>query len=42
MIVCMKAKDEPRLNAIRMIKAALMKERVDSPRAWMKPPSSKS
>ena len=32
MIVCMKAKDEPRLNAIRMIKAALMKERVDSPK----------
>lgn len=28
----MKAKDEPRLNAIRMIKAALMKERVDSPK----------
>ncbi len=28
----MKARDEPRLNAIRMIKAALMKERVDSPK----------
>ncbi len=26
----MRARDEPRLNAIRMIKAALMKERVDS------------
>ena len=32
MIVCMKAKDEVRLNAIRMIKAALMKEKVDSPK----------
>jgi len=32
MIVCMKSKDEARLNAIRMIKAALMKERVDSPK----------
>ena len=28
----MKAKDEARLNAIRMVKAALMKEKVDSPK----------
>jgi len=30
MVVAMKAKDELRLNAIRMIKAALMKYKVDS------------
>ena len=30
MMTAMKAKDEFRLNAIRMIKSALMKERVDS------------
>jgi uncharacterized protein YqeY len=30
MVASMKAKDEARLNAIRMIKAALMKEKVDS------------
>jgi len=32
MVVCMRAKDEARLNATRMIKAALMKEKVDSPK----------
>lgn len=30
MVAAMKAKDEARLGAIRMIKAALMKEKVDS------------
>jgi len=30
LVVAMKAKDEARLSAIRMIKAALMKEKVDS------------
>jgi uncharacterized protein YqeY len=30
MVVAMKAKDEARLSAVRMIKAALMKEKVDS------------
>lgn len=30
MVAAMKAKDEARLSAIRMIKAALMKEKVDS------------
>jgi uncharacterized protein YqeY len=29
----MKAKEEPRLGALRMIKAALMKAKVDSPKA---------
>ncbi len=30
MVAAMKAKDEARLSAIRMVKAALMKEKVDS------------
>lgn len=30
MVTAMKAKDEARLSAIRMVKAALMKEKVDS------------
>ena len=30
MLVAMKAKDEARLSAIRMVKAALMKEKVDT------------
>jgi uncharacterized protein YqeY len=30
MVVAMKAKDEARLSAIRMVKSALMKEKVDS------------
>lgn len=30
MLVLMKAKDEARLSAVRMLKAALMKEKVDS------------
>ncbi len=30
MLVLMKAKDESRLSAVRMLKAALMKEKVDS------------
>jgi uncharacterized protein YqeY len=33
MVAAMKAKDEAKLNAIRMIKAALMKEKVDSMKA---------
>src|SRR5206468_11418881 len=32
MVEAMKAKDEARLSAIRMIKAALMKQKVDSPK----------
>jgi uncharacterized protein len=32
MVVAMKAKDEARLSALRMIKAALMKQKVDSPK----------
>jgi len=32
MVVAMKAKDEARLSALRMIKAALMKAKVDSPK----------
>jgi uncharacterized protein len=32
MIAAMKSKDEARLSAIRMIKAALMKAKVDSPK----------
>jgi uncharacterized protein YqeY len=32
MVAAMKAKDEARLSAIRMIKAALMKAKVDSPK----------
>jgi len=32
MIAAMKAKDEARLSALRMIKAALMKAKVDSPK----------
>ncbi len=31
MLVLMKAKDEARLSAVRMLKAALMKAKVDSP-----------
>ena len=31
-IIAMRAKDEARLSAIRMVKAALMKEKVDSPK----------
>jgi uncharacterized protein YqeY len=31
-VVSMRAKDEARLSAIRMIKAALMKEKADSPK----------
>ena len=30
MVAAMKAKDEPRLSVVRMIKSALMKEKVDS------------
>ena len=30
MVAAMKAKDEARLSAIRMIKAALMKQQIDS------------
>lgn len=30
MVIAMKAKDEARLSAIRMVKSALMKEKVDS------------
>jgi uncharacterized protein YqeY len=33
MVAAMKAKDEARLGALRMIKAALMKAKVDSPKA---------
>ncbi len=32
MVAAMKAKDEPRLSALRMVKAALMKAKVDSPK----------
>jgi len=32
MVAAMKAKDEARLSALRMIKAALMKAKVDSPK----------
>jgi|SRR5438309_2556459 len=32
MVEAMKAKDEARLSAIRMVKAALMKQKVDSPK----------
>lgn len=32
MLVLMKAKDESRLSAVRMLKAALMKAKVDSPK----------
>lgn len=32
MVTAMKAKDELRLNALRMVKAALMKAKVDSPK----------
>jgi uncharacterized protein YqeY len=32
MVAAMKAKDEARLSAIRMVKAALMKAKVDSPK----------
>lgn len=32
LVAAMKAKDEARLGAIRMVKAALMKEKVDSPK----------
>jgi len=32
MVAAMKARDEPRLGALRMIKAALMKQKVDSPK----------
>jgi uncharacterized protein len=32
MVVAMKARDEARLSALRMIKAALMKQKVDSPK----------
>jgi uncharacterized protein YqeY len=32
MVVAMKARDEARLNALRMVKAALMKLKVDSPK----------
>ncbi|MDE3165024.1 MAG: GatB/YqeY domain-containing protein [Acidobacteriota bacterium] len=32
MVVAMKAKEEARLSALRMIKAALMKAKVDSPK----------
>jgi len=33
MVAAMKARDEARLSALRMIKAALMKQKVDSPKA---------
>ncbi len=32
MVAAMKGRDEARLNALRMIKAALMKQKVDSPK----------
>jgi uncharacterized protein len=32
MVAAMKARDEARLSALRMIKAALMKQKVDSPK----------
>ena len=32
MVAAMKAKDEARLSALRMVKAALMKQKVDSPK----------
>src|SRR5437764_14234450 len=32
MVAAMKARDEMRLSALRMIKAALMKQKVDSPK----------
>jgi uncharacterized protein len=32
MVAAMKSRDEARLNALRMIKAALMKQKVDSPK----------
>lgn len=32
MVIAMKAREETRLNALRMIKAALMKQKVDSPK----------
>ena len=32
MVVAMKAREEARLSALRMIKAALMKQKVDSPK----------
>lgn len=32
MVAAMKSKDEARLSALRMIKAALMKQKVDSPK----------
>jgi uncharacterized protein YqeY len=32
MVAAMKARDEVRLNALRMVKAALMKQKVDSPK----------
>src|SRR5215831_10798409 len=32
MVTAMKARDEARLSALRMIKAALMKHKVDSPK----------
>ena len=32
MVVAMKSRDEARLSALRMIKAALMKQKVDSPK----------
>jgi uncharacterized protein YqeY len=32
MVAAMKARDDARLNALRMIKAALMKQKVDSPK----------
>ena len=32
MVVAMKAREEVRLNALRLIKAALMKQKVDSPK----------
>ncbi len=32
MTAAMKARDEARLNALRMVKAALMKQKVDSPK----------
>jgi len=38
MVAAMKSRDEARLSALRMIKAALMKQKVDSPKpldeAW--------
>lgn len=34
MVAAMKAKDEARLSALRMIKAALMKAKVDSPKPF--------